>query len=266
MLNGTVTDYTSSTESTIKEYPNGWYYVQVTSSTSMSGANANTFYLWASDASSGPIAGTTSTGYFYAWGAQTEAGSFPTSYIPTGGSTVTRAADVASLPVERFAYNQAQGSVVVEAVMPPSVISEQFWILGSNTNSARWFYSNSGDISLNAYDGASTSSASPLQPSATQKMSIGTDQSTKILCLDGVSGNQTNTTGNISSLTTVFYFGGNSSTPVVNFNGHIKHIQYYPKRLSNTELQLLTQPSASPTMNLTFDGQATSTLVEGLHD
>ena len=49
-------------------------------------------------------------------------------------------------------------------------------------------------------------------------------------------------------------------------SGHIKSIQYYPKRLSNTELQLLTQPSASPTMNLTFDGQATSTLVEGLHD
>ena len=174
------------------------------------------------------------------YGAQVETGSFPTSYIPTSGSAVTRAADLASLAVSEFGYNQGQGTVVVEAVMPPSVTSEQFWILGSNTNNARWLYSNSGDISLNAYDGASTSSVSPLQPSATQKMAIGTDQSTKILCLDGVSGNPTNTTGNISLLTTVFYFGGNFATPVVNLNGHIKSIQYYPLRLSNAQLQALT--------------------------
>jgi hypothetical protein len=59
---------------------------------------------------------------------------------------------------------------------------------------------------------------------------------------------------------------GSSDSQAYLINGHIKQIQYYPKRLSNEELELLTQPSASPTMNLTFDGQATSTLVEGLHD
>ena len=235
---------------------NGWYRIQGT----------RTFTASANNHGVGVAAIGQNGLNFYLWGAQVETGAFPTSYIPTSGSTVTRAADVASLPVERFAYNQSKGSVVVEVVMPPSVISEQFWILGSNTSNARWLYSNSGDINLNAYDGAGIFSASPLQPSVTQKMAIGTDQSTTILCLDGVSGNQTSTNGNISSLTTVFYFGGNSLTSVVNLNGHIKSIQYYPKRLSNTELQLLTQPSASPTMNLTFDGQATSTLVEGLHD
>ena len=50
---------------------------------------------------------------FFAWGAQVEAGSFPTSYIPTTSSTVTRAADVASITGTNFSswYNQSEGTM-----------------------------------------------------------------------------------------------------------------------------------------------------------
>ena len=222
--------------SSITNVGNGWFKCSITRTATA----GNLIIVSARPRNADNSASSTVGDYCYAWGAQLETGSFPTSYIPTSGSTVTRSADVATLAVSEFGYNQDQGSVVVEAVMPPSVISEQFWILGSNTSSARWAYSNSVSPIVAAYDGERGFPAGFLQPNATQKMAIGTDQSTTIVCLDGVSGNQASTNGNISSLTTVFYFGGNSSTSALNLNGHIKSVQYYPLRLSNAQLQALT--------------------------
>ena len=50
----------------------------------------------------------------HVWGAQLEQGSFPTSYIPTSGSTATRSADVASMTGTNFSswYNQSEGTII----------------------------------------------------------------------------------------------------------------------------------------------------------
>ena len=58
-----------------------------------------------------------SVGTIYAWGAQVEAGSVATSYIPTSGSTVTRAADDLVITGSDFDfYNQSEGTFYVESV------------------------------------------------------------------------------------------------------------------------------------------------------
>jgi len=55
---------------------------------------------------------------FYIWGAQLEAGSVATSYIPTSGSTVTRQADNLVISGSDFTdfYNQSEGTTYVETV------------------------------------------------------------------------------------------------------------------------------------------------------
>ena len=80
--------------STITAYPNGWYKCIVTRTSPASGTAL--FIVRPVDANSEERYTGTGAACLYLWGAQLEAGSYPTSYIPTTGSTVTRAADTST--------------------------------------------------------------------------------------------------------------------------------------------------------------------------
>ena len=252
----------------IEEVGNGWY--KCSSVGNPNSASPLRFQIIRSDAVPNFIGD--GTGH-YIWGAQVETGAFPTSYIPTSGSTVTRAADVASLPVERFAYNDTKGSVVVSArplqVGEPSG-SQALLEIGTADRSQIYLFARLSGTSQSRFLANNGSSQADLRSSdfvggSLSKMSAGWAVNNFAMSMDGGAA-LVDTAGAVMTGCTIMGIG-TLAIPSSNFlNGHIKQIQYYPKRLSNEELQLLTQPSASPTMNLTFDGQATSTLVEGLHD
>jgi hypothetical protein len=61
----------------------------------------------------------TPAGTIYAWGAQSEAGAFATSYIPTTSAAVTRAVDAASMLTTGW-INPLAGTLLVESSSPES--------------------------------------------------------------------------------------------------------------------------------------------------
>ena len=98
----------------ISNLGNGWYRIAITYTATGTVTN-HRFRVQVLSDSYGSVWQANGADGIYVYGAQLETGSFPTSYIPTSGSAVTRSADVASLAVSEFGYNQDQGSVVVES-------------------------------------------------------------------------------------------------------------------------------------------------------
>ena len=176
----------------------------------------------------------------YIWGAQLEAGAFPTSYIPTNsGSTVTRSADVASMPVSAFGYNQKAGTVVVDlnsfgdntyqyaVALTPTSATGAFEI-SLRKSVSNWNYS----VIDNSVVQASINEAF----SAQAKLAGAYKANSFNASING-SVEVEDTSGTVPSGLVDLRIGRQTSFQL---NGHIKSIAYYPRRLSNAQLQELT--------------------------
>ena len=175
------------------------------------------------------------------WGAQVEAGSFPTSYIPTSGATATRSADIASVSVSEFGYNQAQGSVVVEFSSKDDDPSP-FSISDGTPTNRMLSYVNSSNIRWYILNGAAS------QANVASSVSYNTDTNYKAASVYAandfaisVNGElpQIDSAGSVPTSVSLMNIGTSNSGggPL---NGHIKSINYYPLRLSDAKLQELT--------------------------
>lgn len=214
---------------------NGWYRCTLTFTTSSTSCQPSLYPQ--STASMVAFAGDGSSGVLL-WGAQLEAGSFATSYIPTGASTVTRSADIASVSTQAFPYSASESTIVASAspIGPGGANGGSVLSLKGASGNGLLLYQSPTTYSLSAWVDASNVSLGTSSFGAIEKLAI---------AYNGVSNGAVRNGGAVSSVgATVaaaansFYFGGNGATFV--FNGHIRQITYLPRRISNTELQTRT--------------------------
>lgn len=95
---------------------------------------------------------------FYIWGAQLEAGSSASPYIPTTTAQVTRAADVAVISGANFSnfYNQTEFSMVAKFKGHASGTRTYFSVSNGTANERIELQSVAGTLTLNVVDGGVT--------------------------------------------------------------------------------------------------------------
>jgi hypothetical protein len=189
----------------------------------------------------------------YLWGAQLEVGSFPTSYIPTSGSTATRATDIAKITGTNFTdfYNQSEGTLVLSADIGDLTASNQVAVAFEDTSNVSASFiamgynaggGGSGHVGAWYNSSGITSAFKTHNIGVTINTEFRQSFAYKLDDFSSVVNGGAPLTDNSGGITTLidrvrfgnYHYGGMTS-------GHIKQFTYYPKRLTNAQLQTLTQ-------------------------
>jgi hypothetical protein len=251
IINGKVNSVGGGGSANIFQLGNGWYRCSITTSQTTSSASVNVlYYLTVNDSIN--YQGDGASGLFL-WGAQLEAQAFLSSYIPTQGSTRTRARDSAVITGKNFSswYRQDEGTVFAEyARFAPNLLgtSRRLFeitdgtvnnristVVGTGTNIANAFITKDGagqlspsftQINMDSFGGKSAF--------AFKNNNISYSYKTQPLLRSFV--------GSIPEVMIQANIGSAiSPSTFTQANGCISRLTYYPKRLSNEQLQALTR-------------------------
>jgi hypothetical protein len=187
---------------------------------------------------------------FYIWGAQFEQGSFPTSYIPTSGSTVTRSSDIATITGTNFSswYNQSESTITSESIFKyaDAVLNPTIFYIGDGTTQNRLQQFSTGldrinnRIVINSLNYSPGTITSLSLYNTTTKTALSFKDSTDegIAIANGNDAQISSALGTLSGVNQMHigqYPGG-----LYHHSGTIKRLTYYPRRLNNSQLQNIT--------------------------
>jgi len=238
--NGVVGNIGAGSTAQIEDYGNGWYRCSITFTSAFTGGRNFVLYLSAANGSSTANI----VGGAYIWGAQLEAGSYPTSYILTSGGSVTRNGDVFTRDGIGSLINDSEGVLFVEMAALSDDNTDRRLSLndGSANNEIRIGYSRfTGNIISEVASGGITQNinwgATGVTQTNNNKFALSWGNGTLKFY---VNGSQTNIETGITSpvgLNTLKFSKGND---IEEMFAKVKQLQVYDTALTDMQLIQLT--------------------------
>jgi hypothetical protein len=173
---------------------------------------------------------------------QLEQGAFATSVIPTTTTALTRAADVASVNTLSPWYNATEGTLFADvALLSSSYTSGLVVDLGAGGAFGTNEYINwTGSVWALSPNIAPINVSSSVTTTSTAKVAAAIKANDSVISANGLIG-ATDTSCSIVSAPTTLSLGKAGWSGGANYlNGYLRRITYYPRRLSNAELQTIT--------------------------
>lgn len=234
ILNGVKGTQQANCVGTITSVGNGWYRITWTATCSAasltvsvrgsSADNNSSNYVWFG------------ANAFYIWGAQLEAGSFATSYIPTAGSAVTRASDAASVPKASISYNESQSTVYAEYDLLWATPSTTSGLVGIDANGRFVYWT--GNLVPSIYDGTTIRGGDAVNGSlGANKTAAGFGPAGIAIASNGGAAISSAFDGVFGAAASLNVGSAGTGSPLC---GHIKNLRYYPRQLTGAELQAVT--------------------------
>lgn len=183
--------------------------------------------------------------------AQLEVGGFATSYIPTAASQVTRAPDNASMTGTNFSswYNATEGSFVTDSLVAyvdagkfPAVFQVTDGTLGNRIDQGYTPTPNPTNLAISLFVNTGGVNQAAAYPTVTRGAPLKLGDAYKVNSFAGVANGGTvgtDSSGTVPVCTQATI--GTVATSGVYLNGTIRQIVYYPRRLTNAQLQGLTR-------------------------
>lgn len=239
----------NSSTVTLQYVGNGWYRATIVVNTGAKSTITLEVYP-STNGTSASYLGDGTSGIF-AWGAQLEAGSFPTSYIPTTSTVASRGADVCSITGANFTsfYNQSEWTLYadVSGLMSEALGGQRPFVGISDGTYSNFFSILKASASGSFQAEALTSGALQFRlgnaytPYTRYKIALGAKTNDANAAYNGVL-KTTDTTVTMPSTMNRLEFRDPTAAAAGHPSCHIAQIQYFRKRLPDAKLQSLTTP------------------------